>query len=172
MLQSSKHIKLSPSPLTAEAFEPFGTVIEHCGDERRHMVERNFHDSEQGLRQALWVSRFTNSSHLPIVIDQLERHPHSNQAFIPLRGKPYLVVCCADRADGSPDLISARAFVANPHQGVVYSCNVWHAGLQVLDAPAEFAVVMAMTEGCDDIILNLETPLHIGDSEARSEGRL
>lgn len=169
MQVSSSQIPLRASPLTAEAFQPFGAVIEHCSVERRHVIEADFSRPGRDLRQAIWVSRLTEHCSLPIAINQLERHPHSQQAFIPLLGKPFLVICCPDLADGAPDISGARAFVAGPHQGVIYHRNVWHAGLQVLDAPAEFVVVMAVSGGQDDIMVDLDMALRIEDGAAIPE---
>jgi ureidoglycolate lyase len=152
---------LHARPLTAAAFAPFGKVIEHGGVERRNMIERDFCQPSGDLQLAMWVSRLTEVCTFPLVINQLERHPHSHQAFIPLLGQPYLVVCCPDLADGSPDLTGVCAFVASAHQGVIYHRNVWHAGLQVLDAPAEFTVVMAMSGEQDDVLLDLATDVRI-----------
>ncbi|WP_084649846.1 ureidoglycolate lyase [Stappia stellulata] len=159
---SFKQMQFSPEPLTSEAFQPFGKVLEHSGAARRHMIESNFSQKKEDLRQAIWVSRLPDASQFPLVIDQLERHPHSHQAFIPLLEKPFLVVCCPDLPDGAPDLARTKAFIAEPGQGVIYRRNVWHAGLRVLSAPAEFVVVMALSDKDDDVLLDLETRLLIG----------
>ena len=169
---SFKQMRFSPESLTAEAFQPFGKVLEHSGAGRRHMIESNFSQKEEDLRQAIWVSRLPDAAQFPLVIDQLERHPHSHQAFIPLLEKPFLVVCCPDLPDGAPDLAKTRAFIADRGQGVIYRRNVWHAGLRVLAAPAEFVVVMALSDKDDDVLLDLETELLIegGLRRPRLEG--
>ncbi len=168
---SHSQITLSARPLAAAAFQPFGKVVEQSGTERRHMIETSFSDPREGLHQAIWVSRLTEACTLPLVIDQLERHPYSHQAFIPLLGQPYLVVCCPDLPDGRPDLAGARAFVADPYQGIIYRRNVWHAGLQILASPAEFVVVMALSDDQDDILVDLEVSLHIEDGVPHEDAR-
>ncbi len=166
-----KKILLEATPLNAEAFRPFGKVVEHSGVGRRNMIESEFSDPREGFRQSMWMSRLSDASTLPLSIDQLERHPFSHQAFIPLLGQRYLVVCCPDLPDGNPNITEARAFVAAPHQGVIYRRNVWHAGLRVLDAPAEFVVVMALNDGKDDELLDLDVELHIERAVTGKDGQ-
>lgn len=115
------------------------------------------------MQHALWVSRLETGTSLPTIVAELERHPHSDQAFIPLRGQPYLVVACQSEGNGSPDLASARAFIARANQGVIYRCNTWHSSLTVLAQPAEFVVVMGRTgnDADDDVFCALDEPLTI-----------
>lgn len=157
---------LRAQPLSHEAFAPFGEVIEHRGDERRHNLEMDFAAAREGMRHAIWVSKLRVSRCLPVTISTLERHPHSDQAFIPLSGQPFLVVTCPDLADGAPDLSGCRAFVGAPTQGVIYRRNVWHAGLEVFDTPAEFVVVMALAnDAANDVFVELAQPIEIGAVE-------
>ena len=159
-------ITIAANALTADGFAPFGEVIEHRGSERRHYVGARFASGET-LTQSLWVSRLVDCSVLPITIEAMERHPHSDQAFVPLKGQPYLVVVCGSAADGGPDAASARAFVARPDQGVLYQRNVWHMGMTILEAPAEFVVTMGVTGGDgDDVFARLDRPLSIHAPDA------
>ena len=66
----------------------------------------------------------------------------------------------------------ARAFIADRGQGVIYRRNVWHAGLRVLAAPAEFVVVMALSDKDDDVLLDLETELLIEGGANREDERI
>ena len=59
---SFKQMRFSPESLTAEAFQPFGKVLEHSGAGRRHMIESNFSQKEEDLRQAIWVSRLPDAA--------------------------------------------------------------------------------------------------------------
>ncbi|KAJ2917788.1 hypothetical protein MD484_g2643, partial [Candolleomyces efflorescens] len=72
----------------------------------------------------------------------LERHPYTNQAFVPM-GKGgaeglketsdrYLVVVAHNGADDKPDLKTLRAFWASTAQGIVYSAGLWHQPMTVL----------------------------------------
>lgn len=148
-------------PLSQAGFAPFGDVIEHRGTERRHCLSAAFASAGEGVRHALWVSRIERRARLPLEVTMLEKHPNSDQAFIPLVGQPYLVVACGSAADGSPDTDTARAFLAAANQGVIYRRSVWHFGLTVLAAPADFVVVMGLTGAADDVFQELAGPLTV-----------
>ncbi|MEQ1769565.1 MAG: ureidoglycolate lyase [Devosia sp.] len=95
-----------------------------------------------------------------VTITALERHPHSTQSFVPIRAGRWVVVLASTLSDGSPDIAGARAYLAGPNDAICIGHNVWHAGLTVLDGPAEFAMMMwRATAGDDGIVHNLITPL-------------
>lgn len=146
--------------LTADAFAPFGHVIEHAGSARRRHFP-SILGAPWSAQPALWVSRLDSALSLPAVISILERHPHSPQTFLPLRGEPSLVVVCRSTPTGAPDIETAEAFLASPWQGVSYNPGVWHHGLSTLRAPAEFAVSMAVGKADDDVFLELDAPFTV-----------
>lgn len=95
-----------------------------------------------------------------VAITALERHPHSTQSFVPIRAGRWLVVLAPTLPDGLPDMANVRAFLAGPDDAICIHRNVWHAGLTVLDGPAEFAMIMWRADAADDGILHeLATPL-------------
>ncbi len=150
---------LRPRPLEQAAFAPFGTVVEHRTEGTRHYIQGAFERSPEAkdARPTLWLSRPPKVSTFPVVVDKLERHPHSAQTFIPLLPLRFLVAVCHSNADGSPDLETLEAFLACGGQGVTYARNVWHHGLTVFDQGAEFAVVMNLANrGDDDVFLDVE----------------
>ena len=69
----------------------------------------------------------------------LERHLHTNQAFIPMgpgsanerdhelmeTARGYLVVVAQNGKDDKPDLETMRAFIATSAQGIVYNTGIW-----------------------------------------------
>ncbi|NLS07056.1 ureidoglycolate hydrolase [Rhizobium sp. P32RR-XVIII] len=149
-------------PLTQREFAGFGDVIEHEGDQRRRALSIDFIDAQDDMRRAFWVSKVSEAATLPTKVTQLERHPYSDQGFVPLRDTRFLVVVCPDDAKGDPDVERIKAFVAEPGQGVIYRRNVWHAPLSALTAPAEFFVTMGVTDKADnDEFFELATPLGI-----------
>ncbi|KAM6502037.1 allantoicase [Amanita muscaria] len=86
----------------------------------------------------------------PLVV--MERHPFTNQAFIPMgRGTgeeaitdpadKYLVVVAKNGLDDKPDMESLRAFVASTGQGIVYDAGIWHLPMTVLGKPLDLACV-------------------------------
>ena len=62
------------------------------------------------------------------MLNTLERHPFTNQAFIPMgqdNDKVYLVVVARNGLDDRPDLGTLRAFAARGNQGIAYNTGVW-----------------------------------------------
>lgn len=135
---------LVAEPLTAEAFRPFGDVLEARGAPDRLINEGHcgrWHDRARidlaGGPAGLSVFR-AEPRRFPVSIGLLERHPLGSQAFMPMAGTPFLVVVAPD-AGGAPG--PPLAFVAGPGQGVNYLRGTWHAVLTPLSAPGIFAVL-------------------------------
>ncbi len=151
------------SPLNAEAFAPYGSVIAHTGMEPRHYLPIDLDCSgDPGLRFATWVSLIETPLSGASVLTRMEHHPHSDQAFVPLSGQRYLVVVCDSDAMGLPDPATLKGFLGAPGQGVVYRKMTWHAGMQVYDAPAQFFVQMKQRIlGDDDVFAALPAPVRL-----------
>lgn len=162
-------ILLKPEPLTAEAFAPFGDVVE--AGERVQVREINyghtqrFHDlarldlTAAGGRPLLSIFRSTPLPR-PIRIARMERHPLSSQTFFPLSGRPYLVVV-APRGEFDP--AGLRAFLAGPAQGVNYHAGTWHHFSLALEAVSDFLVIDrgGAGENCDEVVLDPASPVHV-----------
>ncbi|MBB3170192.1 ureidoglycolate lyase [Simiduia aestuariiviva] len=162
---------LTPQPLTAEAFAPFGDVIEARPDGQHNGTvipindgyTQRFHDlatidvAEQNGRPLVSIFR-SQPLPLPLQLHKLERHPLASQAFMPLSGEPYLVVV-APAGDLDPKAI--KAFTAKPHQGVNYHRGTWHHFCLALNKPCDFLVIDRGGDGhnCDEAVL--EGGLHI-----------
>jgi len=146
-------------PLTAEAFAPFGEVIRLGDEARRVRAQGAFERRPEAAEPRLWVATLLRAVTLPLAVTTMERHPLSAQTFIPLNGRPYLVVVCGAAADGAPDPSTLRAFEAAPDQGVTYAMGVWHHGLAALDAPARFVVCMSFSGQDDDVFVPLARPI-------------
>ena len=132
------------APLDAAAFEPFGTVIEACGEPSRlingglcgrhhDLCAPDIADGRVGL--SMFDAR---PRAMPYRLDLLERHPLGSQAFVPLHGEPFLVIVAPD-GNGVPG--SPRAFLTNGAQGIQIARNTWHGVLTPLAEPGLFAVV-------------------------------
>ena len=149
-------ITLIPQPLTAEAFAPFGEVVDLLAEKRREYATRAFeHDHVPGA-PSMWVSYPPGVASGTLRLQKLERHPHATQTFVPIEAGRYLIVVCEAAADGSPDLTTLRALIANETQAITYGRNVWHHGLTVLDSRTRFVTVMASYQtGDDDIFLEV-----------------
>jgi ureidoglycolate lyase len=143
--------------LTAEAFAPFGEVIEvpdAAGQLINGGTSARFDDiarldlTGNGGRPLLSLFR-TQPCQLPFPISMLERHPLSSQAFIPLSDEPFLVVV-APLGD-SLDPASIRAFRTHTRQGVNYGRGVWHHPLLAMGSTCDFVVIgrAAADPNCD-----------------------
>jgi ureidoglycolate lyase len=151
-------IILTAAPLTAEAFAPFGDVIEVTGRKFRLINEdtcERFDDLAQvdvlaaGGRPLISIFK-SQPRALPLQVKILERHPLSSQAIIPLDGLPFLVVV-AESGD-SPVSGRIRAYRSSGAQGVNYRRNTWHHALIALDRTSHFLVVdrAGPGENCDE----------------------
>jgi ureidoglycolate lyase len=152
-------INLKAAALTAEAFAPFGDVIEIAGHPSHSINDatcERFDDLAKvdvlAAAGRPLISIFKSSARtLPLQVTTLERHPLSSQAFIPLDGLPFLVVVAAD--GDSPLASRIRAYRASGTQGVNYRRNTWHHALIALDRTCHFLVVDRGGPGdnCDEI---------------------
>ncbi|AWB47242.1 Ureidoglycolate hydrolase [Gemmobacter aquarius] len=128
-------------PLTAEAFAPFGDVLDATGDFRlinAGLCQRH-HDRatlDFGPEGRAGVSIFkAEARSLPYEFDLIERHPDGSQAFLPMSADPFLVIVAAG-PEATP-----RAFLTNGAQGINLHRGTWHGVLTPLHSPGLFAVV-------------------------------
>ena len=137
--------EIRTEPLTAEAFAPFGDVLEASGTPDKIINQGKcgrYHDLAQldfGPGGRAGISLFDAEPRaLPYALDMLERHPEGSQAFIPLTHAEFLVIVAADEKNhpGRP-----RAFLAAPGQAINFHRGTWHGVLTPLCAPGLFAVV-------------------------------
>lgn len=170
---------LPVEPLTAAAFEPFGEVIETTGRSFHHInagkVER-YHD-------LAWVDVLENDGSpgislmvaqpyaLPLQVQQVERHPLSSQAFIPLNEQPFLVIVAPAAATVPPSTL--RAFLTDGRQGVNYRRGIWHHVLLAIDAVGHFAVVDRIGQGANcerfDFAPDAQCWIDLDSAKARDE---
>ena len=150
---------LPVTPLTAENFAPFGQVIDRRhhshflinggSTERYHNMAKVTLGPNDG-DAIISVFRKPIADVLPLPITMLERHPYGSQAFIPLKGCPFLIVV-APPAD-QPDPNAMRFFISDGSQGVNYAAGVWHHPLIVTQDEDELLVVDRSGElpNCDE----------------------
>jgi ureidoglycolate lyase len=160
--------ELTPEPLTAEAFAPFGSVIEaseaavrldiNQGHAIRYDRLAEIDVGDEGGTGA--ISLFRAKPLAEPVLKTFERHPLGSQSFVPLGGRPYLV---AVAPAGDFDPAGIRLFRAGGHQGVHYRKGVWHHFLLVLDADSDFLVVDRAGPGdnCDEIALAADDEIRV-----------
>lgn len=140
-------------PLTKEAFEPFGNVLDASGAPDIMINDGlcgRYHDRAQlefGEQGRAGISIFDAAPRsLPYRLDLMERHPSGSQTFLPMTAHPFLVIVAPDVGDrpGRP-----RAFLTSPYQGVNFLVGTWHGVLTPLHAPGLFAVVDRIGAGAN-----------------------
>ena len=134
--------------LTAEAFAPYGQVLQGTGPvtERKEYASRMHNDRPHAQPNMTYMKVLPASGE--VLVRGVERHPHSNQTFVPLNGTRHLVAVCPSDADGRPQVDRLEVFVASGAQAVNYDANVWHAPRTALSAPGEF-VMFRWDDGSD-----------------------
>jgi ureidoglycolate lyase len=135
---------ITPEPLTAEAFAPFGDVLDATGEFRlinagmchRHhdRARLDFGPQADGARPGISIFQAKPRA-LPYSFDLIERHPEGSQAFLPMTEHPFLVIV-APGPQAKP-----RAFLTNGAQGINLTRGTWHGVLTPLHAPGLFAVI-------------------------------
>jgi len=160
-------LELKAEPLTAEAFAPFGDVMDartsasfpiNAGRTQRH------HDlakvETQGENAHTLINIFVSQPiTLPLELTFLERHPQGSQAFMPLHQERFIVVVAPPGEHINP--ADVRAFVTDGRQGVNYRAGTWHAIQSVLEREGEFLVVDRGGDGnnCDEFPLAITVTL-------------
>ena len=148
-------------PLTANAFAPFGNILEAKGTadkiinqglcSRFHDLARlDFSDGRAG------ISLFdATPGNLPYQLTMMERHPEGSQAFIPMSMCRFLIIAAPDKNNqpGKP-----VAFLSDPGQAINFHRNIWHGVLTPLETPGLFAVIdrIGSGENLEEIVF--ETP--------------
>jgi ureidoglycolate lyase len=160
--------ELMPEPLTAEAFAPFGSVIEASDDAVKLDINQGHAIRYDRLAEidvadnggAGVISLFRARPLAAPVLKMFERHPLGSQSFVPLGGRPYLVAV-APAGDFDPAKI--RLFRAEGHQGVHYKKGVWHHFLLVLEADSDFLVLDRAGPGdnCEEVALGSDDEVRV-----------
>jgi ureidoglycolate lyase len=144
-------IEVRHRALSAEAFAAFGSVFEAPQAPARTTPVARLENGRATAQPMLTLSCLKPDS-LPVVIEQLERHPQSSQTFLSLDSDAFLVVVAPSRGDGSPDGADVQAFVGRGGQGFSYHPGVWHHGLVALGRLGRFAALIWRDGGPDDVI--------------------
>jgi ureidoglycolate lyase len=159
-------VRLTPRPLTADAFRPYGEVLDASGSPtdlangaaaQVHRDIAAIDVAADGGRVSVSVVR-TAPTPLPLRIVVMERHPLGSQTFVPLAGAEYLVVVAPA---GELDPAAIVAFHASPAQGVNLRRGVWHHPLVALHRVSDFVVIDRAGEGVNFELQEVAAPLTI-----------
>lgn len=142
---------LKARPVDAAALAPYATVLSVVDGKARAFPEVMEKDDVAGAHA------FTILCPKPVDgvvrVAALERHPHSTQSFVPIKAGRWLILVAPKTVDGAPDMDGALAFVAGPEDAICIGRDVWHAGLTVLDQPAQFGMIMWKADAAEDGVL-------------------
>ncbi len=155
---------IRPEKLTGEGFERFGVVIEatdhsqatpiNAGTSMKYGNLAIPDCSAEGGQASLHLYR-AHPMARPFLIRSFERHRLGSQAFVPLNGKPYLVVVSPS---GPFRLDHVRVFRAEGTQGIQYRRGVWHHFCLALEPESDFLVIdrLSPVSDCDEHFLSPE----------------
>ena len=143
-------MKIIIEPMTADAFAPFGDLLEAKGTPDKIINQGlcgRFHDRARmdfsDGRAGISIFH-AEKRDLPLKLDLVERHPDGSQAFVPMSHQPFLVVVAEDQ-NGTPQNI--RAFLTEAGQAINIHRGVWHGVLTPLYDPGLFPVIDRIGEG-------------------------
>ena len=138
--------------LTAEAFAPYGDVLEVAGDPDKIINQGlcgRYHDRARidVADGKTGISLFDAQARaLPMALDMVERHPLGSQAFLPMTQHPFVVIVAPDQG-GKPG--TPLAFRTSAGQGINSHRNTWHGVLTPIHRPGLFAVIDRIGEGAN-----------------------
>ena len=148
-------------PLTAEAFAPFGEILEASGTPDKIINQGmcgRYHDlaTLDFVYGRAGISIFDAQVRtLPYELTMMERHPEGSQAFVPMSYSEFLIIAALD-ANGAPGI--PRAFLSNAGQGINFQRDTWHGVLTPLSAPGLFCVIDRIGDGANLEEFFFDTP--------------
>ena len=130
-------------PLTDEAFRPFGEVLSRKGGEPFFQMNDG---KVQGWKVEFACEGPTEVAYMKVdfqdwKVEDIERHFQVTQTFIPLRGKPMIMVVAPptdpEDREAVPSPEAYRAFYMDGTQGVMLGAGTWHASARLALYPPD-----------------------------------
>jgi ureidoglycolate lyase len=152
-------IDLIATPLTPQAFAPYGQVLQapqgsgrwiNGGNAERFDLVADLQLHGAGGRAMLAVFR-AKARHFPHAVDAMERHALGSQLFLPAfapDGAPRRFVVVVAPAGGPPLPDALAAFATDGSQGIVLAPGTWHHALLAVDG-GDYLVIERAGEGVD-----------------------
>lgn len=134
-------IQIRCQPPDPDMFAPYGTFILPPKEPGQRSMY-SAHLGPSGLGEPVFHTNHVRPSTLPLSVTKIERHPHAEQAFIPLDVAWYVVAVVPSTPTGAPIPEKTLAFLVPGSVGVIYRTGVWHLGATVLNRAGSFAVLM------------------------------
>ena len=146
--------------IAADLFAPYGELLESPGNAARLDHAAEIANHRPAARANLAVVR-AEPAPVRLEITELERHPWSSQAFIPIDVEQYLVVVARDDGGGRPDLATLAAFRVSGRQGISYRAGIWHFGMTTLKRSGIFAMLVHEDGSTDDCHFQAVEPFEV-----------
>lgn len=134
---------LNVEPMTAEAFAPFGEVMEAKArpPEARQFFPITCEVNGRTTLDVIW------QPHAGRQFKLLERHFNVTQTFVPLEGSPAVVAVAPPTDLDDPAAVprpeDVRAFLIDPTKGFAYKVGTWHSlDRYILSPPGASFVIM------------------------------
>jgi ureidoglycolate lyase len=127
--------EIAVEPIDAGTFAPFGTVLSAA---HGTLTPWNGRVAAAPVIEILQAPGPTGPD--VHVVEVLERHLLSTQAFVPIGTGAYLVVVAGPHPDGGPDISGLCAFQVPGSVVVQYHAAVWHAPITALAPTGLFAM--------------------------------
>jgi ureidoglycolate hydrolase len=143
-------MRISVQELTPEAFARYGQVMSAPNNGSRENFAAKVENDRPASARANLALIAASPCAFPLAIKALERHAHSNQAFMPLDVSEYLVVVCSDDGKNKPDLATLRAFRVSGSTGINYNRGTWHYGMSTIGEPGTFAMLVHEDGSAED----------------------
>jgi len=148
-MSTETRVKIKPVPLTAEAFAPFGTVIEPD----RHMLS---------CTEGEYTARLMTLEPAKATVAHINRHPDHEQLFIPLASRPALIVVAPKELNAEGfDSSQVRAFVADGSKAWTFATNVWHIAPRALADGAQVINVQGSEYMEHTELIELPAPVEV-----------
>lgn len=140
---AESYTRISPRPLTAEAFAPYGRVLELASDALDPAYVDTIGDGwrDRYTREPLISSTGslgrTIGSGLPALLTVMERHEGTEEAILPA-GLPLVLAVAAAGSGVRPAASDVDAFVIPATTVVVLHPGTWHDACHGLASPAAY----------------------------------
>jgi ureidoglycolate lyase len=155
---------IAPEPLTADAFAPFGRVVDEpqrppdsVGDPWRWWAEAALLDATDG-RYAVGYLVVDNGRS---GFDWAERHLESEELVIAARGEVLLYAGPPDQGD-EPVPERFRVFRVRPGQAALLAKGVWHGAPLAAGGPAAALVLLREGTGANDTLMARFDEVRVG----------
>lgn len=167
-MTTKESVTLDVHPLTAEAFAPYGDVMEAAGDSIPINQGKGWRfldlakievTADHGQAAVSIIT--ADPEPMPVRLRLMERHPMGSQAFAPMDGQDYIVVVAP--AGDPPTVASLRAFFATGKQSVNYHSGTWHHPMIALGKHCAFFEVHRKGPGvnCDEAEIPAQVTLRL-----------